>query len=195
MLEYYRKFFRSTCNRKPLFPPTRKTEPVNTMLIGIMADTHDNLPMIEKAVKRLNEENVALVLHAGDYVSPFVIPKFKALNAKLIGVFGNNDGDHEFLKKRFNECPNCEIRGRFAEINIGDFKIALLHGDETELLESLVNCEGFDAVVHGHSHAKVSHKNRKTIVVNPGEVCGYLTGKATIALLDMVERKARIVEL
>jgi len=69
------------------------------MLIGLISDTHDNLPMIEKAVKKLNEENVALVLHAGDYISPFVIPKFKTLNAPLIGVFGNNDGDHEFLRK------------------------------------------------------------------------------------------------
>jgi predicted phosphodiesterase len=43
---------------------------MNTMLIGLISDTHDNLPMIEKAVKKLNEENVALVLHAGDYVLP-----------------------------------------------------------------------------------------------------------------------------
>ena len=116
------------------------------MLIGIISDTHDNLPMIEKAVKRLNAENVALVLHAGDYISPFVIPKFKALNAKLIGVFGNNDGDHEALKKRFNETENCEIHERFAEVNAEGFKIALLHGDETELLNALVNCGGFNAV-------------------------------------------------
>ena len=67
------------------------------MLIGVISDTHDNLPIIEKAIKKLNEENVALVLHAGDYVSPFVIPKFKALNAKLIGVFGNK-GWINFLK-------------------------------------------------------------------------------------------------
>jgi putative phosphoesterase len=165
------------------------------MLIGIISDTHDNLPMIEKAVKKLNRENVALVLHAGDYVSPFVIPKFKALNAKLIGVFGNNDGDHEFLKKRFSECPNCEIRGVFAEINAEGFKIALLHGEETELLDALINCGGFDAVVHGHSHANVSRRNGKTLIVNPGEVCGYLTGKSTIALLDTVKREAKIVEL
>jgi putative phosphoesterase len=165
------------------------------MLIGIIADTHDNLPMIEKAVKRLNKENVALVLHAGDYVSPFVIPKFKALHAKLIGVFGNNDGDHEFLRKRFNECSNCEIRGRFAEINAEGFKIALLHGDETELLEALINCGGFDAVVHGHSHAEVSRRNGKTLIVNSGEVCGYLTGKSTVALLDTVKREAIIIEL
>jgi hypothetical protein len=165
------------------------------MLIGIISDTHDNLPMVEKAVKKLNEENVALVLHAGDYVAPFVIPKFKALNAKLIGVFGNNDGDHEFLKKSFSECPDCEVRERFAEITVEGFKIALLHGDQTELLNALIKSGNFDAVVHGHSHAKMSRKNGKTMVVNPGEVCGYLTGKSTIALLDTVKREARIIEL
>ena len=165
------------------------------MLIGLISDTHDNLPMVEKAVKRLNEEKVELVLHAGDYVAPFVIPKFKALNCKLIGVFGNNDGDHELLRTRFSETENCAVRGRFAEIDVDGFKIALLHGDETELLNALINHGNFDAVVHGHSHANVARKSDKTIVVNPGETCGYLTGKATIALLDTVKRKAKIIQL
>ncbi len=165
------------------------------MLIGIISDTHDNLPMVEKAVERLNAENVALVLHAGDYISPFVIPKFRALEAKLIGIFGNNDGDHEFLKKRFSEIENCEVHGRFAEVNVDGFKIALLHGDNNELLNSLINCGGFDAVVYGHSHAKIADKNRKTLIVNPGEACGYLTGEATIALLDTTKKEARIVSL
>jgi putative phosphoesterase len=165
------------------------------MLIGLISDTHDNLPMVEKAVKRLNDEKVDLVLHAGDYVAPFVIAKFKSLHCRLIGVFGNNDGDHELLRKRFSETTNCEIRGRFAEIDLDGFIIALLHGDETELLNALINHGNFDAVVHGHSHAKVSEKNGKTLVVNPGEICGYLTGKATIALLDTGKREAKIVEL
>ncbi|MEM4243330.1 MAG: metallophosphoesterase [Candidatus Bathyarchaeia archaeon] len=165
------------------------------MLVGVISDTHDNLPMIEKAVKRLNEEKVGLTLHAGDYVSPFVIPKFKALNAPLIGVFGNNDGDRELLKKRCSETGNCEIRGRFAEVTVEGFRIALLHGDETELLNALINCGGFDAVVYGHFHAEVSRVNGKTLVVNPGEVCGYITGKVTMALLDTVKREAWIVPL
>jgi putative phosphoesterase len=181
--------------QKHLFYSCKKVKTVNPVLIGIIADTHDNLPMVEKAVEKLNALKVAFVLHAGDYVSPFVIPKFKALNAKLIGVFGNNDGDHEFLRKRFSECANCEVRGRFAEVNADGFKIALLHGDEAELLAALVNCGGFDAVVHGHSHAVGAVKKGKTLVVNPGEVCGYLTGKSTMALLDTVKREASIVEL
>ena len=167
---------------------------MNLVLVGAISDTHDNLPMVDKAIKRLNEEKVGLVLHAGDYVAPFVIPHFKALNAKLIGVFGNNDGDHELLKKRFGETQNCEVRGRFALVDVGGFRIALLHGDETELLNALVECGGFDAVVHGHTHASVANSG-KTLVVNPGEVCGYLTGNATLAVLDTVKREARIVQI
>ncbi len=165
------------------------------MLIGIISDTHDNLPLVEKAVKRLNAENVELVLHAGDYTSPFTIPKFKTLNCRLIGVFGNNDGDHELLKKRFSETKNCEIRGRFANVDAAGFKIALLHGDEPELLDALVHCGGLDAIVSGHTHVSVNTSVGRTLVVCPGEVCGYLTGKATLALLDTVKREAKIVEL
>ena len=165
------------------------------MLIGLISDTHDNLPMVDKAVKRLNEEKVELVLHAGDYVSSFVILRFKGLKARLIGVFGNNDGDHELLKKRFNENKALEIRGSFAEMTVDRLKIALLHGSEEELLAALIDSGGFDVIVHGHIHKAEVYQKCKTLIVNPGEVCGYLTGRSTIALLDTVKREAKIVEL
>ena len=165
------------------------------MLVGLVADTHDRLPLVDKTVKKLNQEKVGLVLHAGDYVAPFVIPKFKDLKAKLIGVFGNNDGDHEFLKKRFSEHENLEIRGNFAEIVVDGLKIALLHGNEQELLGALIESDSFDVVVHGHTHNAEVYRRGKTLITNPGEVCGYLTGKSTIALLDTVKREVKIVEL
>ncbi|MCJ7698624.1 metallophosphoesterase [Candidatus Bathyarchaeota archaeon] len=165
------------------------------MLIGIMADTHDNLPLVEKAVQKLNEENVGLVLHAGDYVASFVILKFKELHAKLIGVFGNNDGDHELLKKRFSENPNLDMRGNFADVTVDGVRIALLHGSDRELLKALIESQSFDVVVHGHSHLAEAYKKGKTLVINPGEVCGYLTGKPTISLFDTAKREARQVEL
>jgi hypothetical protein len=128
-------------------------------------------------------------------VAPFVIPKFKELKAKLIGVFGNNDGDRELLKKRFNEYEGLEMRGNFAEIFVDGLKIALLHGNEEELLKALIDSESFDVVVYGHTHKAEVYKKGKTLIVNPGEVCGYLTGKSTIALLDTDRREAEIVEL
>ncbi|MEM3760827.1 MAG: metallophosphoesterase [Candidatus Bathyarchaeia archaeon] len=165
------------------------------MLIGLMADTHDNLPMVDKAIKRLNEEKVELVLHAGDYVAPFVIPKFKELKAKLIGVFGNNDGDRELLKKRFREHKGLEIRGNFAEIKVDGLKVALLHGTEEELLKALIESETFDVIVHGHTHKAETYRKGKTLIVNPGEVCGYLFGKSTIAIYDTLKHEAKLITL
>jgi len=165
------------------------------MLIGLISDTHDNLPQIEKAITHLNTAGVQIVLHAGDYCSPFTITKFKALNCRLIGVFGNNDGDQELLKNRFNETQNCKIQGRFTQITVEGYKIALLHGDEPELLLALIYSQSFNAVIHGHTHNRNIEQRGSTLIINPGELCGYLTGKATLAILDTEKNKAHIIEL
>ncbi|MFP3985519.1 MAG: metallophosphoesterase [Candidatus Bathyarchaeia archaeon] len=160
-----------------------------------MSDTHDNLPLIDKAIEQLNREAVEVVLHAGDYISPFAVTHFKKLTMKLIGVFGNNDGDHELLKNRFAALEKAEVRGNFAELDLDGLKTALLHGEESGLLRSLINTNSYDVVVHGHSHEAAVYKQSKTLVINPGEVCGYLSGKSTVAILDTVAREARIVQL
>jgi hypothetical protein len=151
--------------------------------------------MIDKAIDRLNQEKIDLVLHAGDYIAPFAVRRFKELKARLIGVFGNNDGDQFLLRKQFQALKAAEIRNNFAEILMDGVKIGLLHGEDNELLKSLANANFFDVLIHGHSHqAKVTQKG-STIVLNPGEVCGYLTGKSSIALFDTTSRKTEIVEL
>lgn len=169
------------------------------MLIGLMGDTHDNLLMIDEAVRKLNQERARLVLHTGDYVPGFTIPKFKALDARLVGGFGNNDGDRararERLKEEFSENARLEIRGSFAEMAVDGLKVALLHGSEEELLKALIESQSFDVVVHGHFHKAEVYRKGKTLVINPGETCGYLSGKATVAVLDTEKDEARIVEL
>ena len=166
------------------------------MLIGLMADTHDRLPLLEKAVKALNERGVELVLHAGDFIAPFVIPRLAKLEAKLIGVFGNNDGDKPLLLKRAAETGGkVELRGVFAEVQAGGLKIALTHGHEGELLRSLIASGAYDVVVHGHTHQAGQRKEGRTLVVNPGEVCGYLYGRPTVAILDTEKLAVEFVEL
>jgi len=163
------------------------------MLVGMMADTHDNVYLIDEAVERLNREKVQLVLHAGDYVSPFTVAHFKPLEAKLIGVFGNNCAERSLLKRLFTEI-GADIRGSFAEVSVEGLKIALYHGHEEELLHSLINSGGYDVVVYGHMHRAETYRKGETFVINPGEVCGYLSGKSTFALFDTNAREARIVQ-
>lgn len=152
------------------------------MIVGLVSDTHDRLPLIDEAVKRLNEEKAELVLHAGDYIAPFVASHFKPLKARLIGVFGNNDGDRVLLREKFAEI-GAEIRGNFAYVTVEGLKIALLHGDEADLLRSLLELESYDVLVSGHSHVAKTYRKGRTLVINPGETCGYLSGKPTISIL------------
>lgn len=162
--------------------------------IGIISDTHDNLPMIDLVVKRLNELGVGLVLHAGDYVSPFTVQHFKPLKARLIGVYGNNCAERAVLKKLFSDV-GADIRGFFAEVAVGELKIALLHGHDEELLRSLIGSEAYDLVVYGHTHRANLEGKGKTLVINPGEVCGYLSGKSTFAIYNPETRDATIISL
>jgi putative phosphoesterase len=164
------------------------------MKLGIIADTHDRLPFIDKAVQKLNREKVELVLHAGDYSAPFVASRFKPLEMEMIGVFGNNDAEKTLLRQNF-DAIGVQIRGRFAEVKAGGLKIALLHGEEAGLLESLINTGAYDVVLHGHTHQAGTSRHGKTLVVNPGEVCGYLSEHATFALLDTETMDVQFVSI
>ena len=164
------------------------------MKIGIISDTHDRLPFIDRAVRKMNEEEVDLVLHAGDYSAPFAASRFKSLKAKMIGVFGNNDAEKELLRRNFKDI-GAEIRGRFAEIKVDGLKIALLHGEEMELLNSLLNTGAYNIIIYGHTHQSEIRRENGVLVINPGEACGYLSGKATIGLLDTSTLDAVIVSI
>jgi hypothetical protein len=124
-----------------------------------------------------------------------VVRELQNLKAPLLGVFGNNDGDHELLKKRVKEKEGWEIRGTFATILLDQVHAAVLHGHEPDLLEALLVGNAFDLVVYGHSHQKEMVQRGRALVVNPGETCGYLTGIPTIAVFDTETRKAEMVEL
>lgn len=160
--------------------------------IGLMSDSHDCLPKIKDAVTRMNAECVELVLHAGDFSAPFVTSCFTKLKERMVGVYGNNDAEKALLRDRLAEGGH-EMRGRFAELRIESLKIALIHGDERELLQSLITSGVYDVVVHGHTHEASLSTDGRTFVVNPGEICGYLSGKSTYAILDSTTRNARVV--
>ncbi len=163
------------------------------MKIGIMSDSHDNIYAIDKAIEFFNDSKVEHVLHAGDFVSPFVAPRFSKLKAKLHYVFGNNEGDREFLRVKFGEIGVSPL-GNFASLELGGRKIALLHGTHEDIVNALVKSGSYDVVVRGHTH-QVGISGKKPILINPGETCGYMTGRKTVAILDLATLKAEILEI
>jgi len=54
--------------------------------VGIMSDSHDNMPAIRAGVEFFNERKVDLVIHAGDLVSPFTAREIKKLKITFITI-------------------------------------------------------------------------------------------------------------
>lgn len=157
------------------------------MIIGVLSDTHDNLPKIKKAVKFFNEKRVGFVLHAGDFVSPFAALLLKGLSSPWRGVFGNNDGEHKGLAAasggRIGPAPlRLRLSGR---------KIILVH----DLHQVRAAASAPDLVVFGHSHKPAVFVQGTTLFVNAGEAGGWLSGKASVALIDLQRLSARIYRI
>lgn len=164
------------------------------MLIGLISDTHDHLNMIEKAAAFFNEKRVSMVLHAGDVISSFTVRRFKECRAKLTLVYGNNDGDRGNLQKAYSEI-GAQFYWPAAMLELDGRKTLVLHGEDLKLLEEIASKNMFDLIVSGHTHEPDVRKKGGTLWVNPGEACGYLTGKSTVALYDSSSHEAEIVEI
>ncbi len=162
--------------------------------MGLISDTHDNLPMVDKALRLFKSEGVECVLHAGDWVAPFTAKKFGQYAGKLFGSYGNNDGEVLGLSKVFREM-DAVVRGELTELELDGDRVAVIHGTYPALVDAVVGSGRFSTVVSGHSHMPVIERKGDVLWVNPGEACGYLYGRPTVALLDTADRKAKICDL
>ncbi len=163
-------------------------------MIGIISDSHDNMNALRKAVEFFNERGVKAVLHAGDLISPFTARAFKELKPQLYFVFGNNDGDKVTLTKKFEEI-GAVSGGNFGDLTIDGLHIALLHGTNEVLVKALAKSGEFDVVVRGHTHKPGVKILEGVTVINPGESSGVLSGKSTVAILDIANLNVEITQL
>ena len=160
------------------------------MLIGVIADTHDNMNTLKKAVDVFNERGVELVLHAGDYIAPFTAREFGRLKCNMVGVFGNNDGEKFGLAGNFSGFA--ELHDGIHQLEVDGKTIAITH--YPEIAETLAGSGAYDVVIYGHTH-RADIRGPKPLVINPGECGGWLEGKSTVAILDLSAMDAELIEL
>ncbi|MCG8461001.1 MAG: metallophosphoesterase [Holophagales bacterium] len=161
------------------------------MKLGVLADSHDNVPMVEAAVRRFTELGVELVIHAGDFVAPFAVAPLEALSCPVVAVFGNNDGERVGLANRFAAGIG-EVHPILAEVEAGGRRIAAMH--YPEMADAIAPGGTFDLVIYGHTHV-VEIRPGRSLVLNPGEAGGWLTGLATAAVVDLTSLDVEILEL
>ncbi|MEM1097442.1 MAG: YfcE family phosphodiesterase [Planctomycetota bacterium] len=170
------------------------------MRIGVISDTHDRLPALAAALDAFAEAEVEALIHAGDYVAPFAAKLLTPdalrergldLPGGLHAIYGNNDGERTGLKKTLPQIVDGPVR-----IEIDGRRIAVAHFvdwfDEADHAWA-------DVLISGHNHeAEITTRSvagRDRLYLNPGECCGWLTGRCTVAILDSDACRAELIDL
>jgi uncharacterized protein len=141
-------------------------------------------------------DDADVVIHAGDWVSQELLDQFEARSRRLVGVWGNNDGEE--LRARLPEIARETIDGiRFAVVHETGAASGRERRCDADYPET-------DVLVFGHSHipwdTMTPHGLR---LLNPGSPtdrrrqsnCSYLTalaadGRLTVQLHELPPRRA-----
>jgi hypothetical protein len=141
----------------------------------IISDSHDNIKTLSKAVEMANNKGVDHLFHCGDIIAPFSARILKKFSGKLHVVFGNNDGEKFGLKRILGE----NLTSTPYALNIDGFSILMMHEpfDFSDL-------KGYDYVFYGHTHELVIERRKASIIINPGDSSGWVSGNPTCVIVE-----------
>ena len=147
------------------------------MRLLIISDTHVPARARDLPAQVWDEVGRAdVVIHAGDWVVPALLDELEDRAARVVGVFGNNDGAE--LRRRLPEV---------ARVTLDDLRIAVVHeagGKAGRELRADRDFPDIDLLIFGHSHIPWDTVSPAGLrLLNPGSptdrrrqpACTYLT--------------------
>jgi uncharacterized protein len=161
------------------------------MRIGIFSDSHDHVDNVRRTVDEFNRHACELVIFAGDFVSPIVVPPLRKLRCPVVACFGDNDGNQLGLQGGMRIIGPIAY-GPFGLRTPDGVRILVAH--IAEQLRGMT--EGAEVVICGHTHKPVVRTDeRGMLFINPGEASGWTYRKPTIAILETRPLSAQIIAL
>jgi hypothetical protein len=154
------------------------------MKIGIVSDTHNMKPSIDKAIPYL--KNCDLIIHAGD----------KFADSKYI----HNETKVDIIAVK----GNCDFEDVEEEIlfEVEEKTILLCHGDKyavkygIDKLEEVAKKNNADIVIFGHTHIPLQIKKDDILYINPGSTSiPRQVDYKSFVIMDINDNKIDIEEI
>lgn len=160
------------------------------MRILVLSDTH--IPVAGSDLpKQIYDEisKVDMIIHAGDFIDRATLHKLQSLK-ETKAVCGNMDSKEACMELNPKEV-----------INIGKFRIGLIHGygAPSDLMEKVrKEFDKIDCLIFGHSHSAVNIKKDGILYFNPGSPTDKIfASKNSYGILNITDDKieGEIIEL
>lgn len=163
------------------------------MKIGVLSDTHDAVQLVDMALDYFEKNQCDAIFHAGDFVSPFAFDKLRRFSGPVYAVFGNNEAEKVAIRNKGNHFPCLFLEDEILTAEFGGKRILMKHRDCG--VYDLAASDHYDLVIYGHTHRIEEKWLGNTLLVNPGECCGCVTGHATVALVDLETMKVHVEKI
>lgn len=160
------------------------------MLLGILADTHDQLARTHAAVELLRKEGATALIHCGDLFSPPIVAALSVLPSWF--VLGNHDSDSVPHLEAAADEFGVHFLGSGGIVELDDKRLGVAHGHLTADIERVLS-EKPDYLLWGHSHVPSDEIIGSIRRINPGAL--HRADEFTVALLDLSNGQARFLSL
>lgn len=160
------------------------------MRIGVVGDTHNRIPNVERIIDLFRDAEVERIVHTGDITQPKVLACFARLGLPVIGVFGNNDrGERDALVSAAHT-HGMDFLDPPRTIEWSSRRILITH-DPEEVEPALDG--SVDLVLHGHTHRHRFERQGPTLFFNPGECAGMQQGRNAVGVIDLASLDAELL--
>jgi putative phosphoesterase len=133
----------------------------SSKIVGLISDTH--IPVRARSLpKQIFKifENADFIVHAGDLVNLSVIDELEQI-APVLAVYGNMD-----------ESDVKESLPRLNSLKMFNWKIGVMHNPGVYFgigkMRAIAEQNGFDVLVHGHTHNSNIKWDGNILYINPG---------------------------
>ena len=162
-------------------------------LLGVLADTHNNADNTRKALEVFRARHIDQLVHCGDVTGPHLLEAFTGFQVWL--VRGNNDHDWLSLRSQARRLGNVHYLGNDAQLEFDGHAVAVAHGDDESLIDTLVYSRLYEWVFCGHSHNHALELHGHTKLLNPGALGGRRPEPRCVAVVDLARGDADFVEV
>ena len=154
-------------------------------ILAILSDTHDQVANLRAAIDYCNSNQVNVVAHCGDLISPFMLKQLARFDGPVHLIYGNNIGDQRLIADRCGrDFPNITHHGILGKFAINTYTIAMVHYPEQA--QELARQSIYDIVCCGHSHIPRIQQFEQSLLINPGPLLGE-NDQAGFVIVDLVK--------
>jgi putative phosphoesterase len=162
------------------------------MKIGILSDTHNHTPNLERALSLFRARGITTLIHCGDMTSPNTAVLLKGFH--VIAVAGNmdvNTGQLERALKMLN--PQNSLSATFTG-EIEGISIAATHSHRGNVPELVANGR-YTYIFHGHTHRRKHEQVGSSHIINPGALGGTQHESRSVCVVNLATNHVEFIQI